>query len=429
MPMREACLKSESLQPLLAPSTSGARCACAGEAAGEFSSSWKPECAAPIAENPPLESGVRIALLIPAYQPSPALIDLVQTLCDGKWEAIVVVDDGSGPEYTWLFKKIAELPKVKIIPHAVNLGKGSALKTGINAILCAYPGLAGIVTADADGQHDPADIRQVASRFQESPEALVLGVRSFKGTVPLRSRVGNEITRLIMRAVVGQSLTDTQTGLRVIPRTLLAKLLTVSSSGYEFELEMLIAVKHLRIELIEQPIRTIYESGNRSSHFQPLRDSMRIYFVLLRFALISLTTAALDNVVFYVLFHMTGNILESQVGARCAAVLFQYPCVRRAVFISNERHRILLPRYLLLVAANAALSYAGIELLTRVALLGVFPAKIAVETILFIANFAIQRDFVFTRYPGSPTVPVVSPTPSYPFDAAELQGARRIPRE
>src|SRR5260370_10067350 len=187
--MREACLKSESLQPLLAPSTSGAHCACAGEAAGEFSSSRKPECAAPIVENPQLESGVRIALLIPAYQPSPALIDLVQTLCAGKWEAIVVVDDGSGPEYTWLFKTIAELPKVKIIPHAVNLGKGSALKTVINTILCAYPGLAGIVTADADGQHDPADIRQVASRFQESPEALVLGVRSFKVILPLRSRI------------------------------------------------------------------------------------------------------------------------------------------------------------------------------------------------------------------------------------------------
>jgi glycosyltransferase involved in cell wall biosynthesis len=411
-PMREACLKSESLQPALPLSTSGGRNASAEEAAGEFSSSRKPECASPLVKNPRPESGVGIALLIPAYQPSPALIDLVQTLCGGEWKAIVVVDDGSGPEYAWLFKKIAELPKVKVIPHAVNLGKGSALKTGMNAILCAYPGLAGIVTADADGQHDPADIRQVAIRFQESPEAIVLGVRSFKGAVPLRSRVGNEITRLIMRAVVGYRLTDTQTGLRAIPGTLLPRLLTMSSSGYEFELEMLIVVKHLRIQLIEQPIRTIYEPGNRSSHFQPLRDSMRIYFVLLRFALISLTTALLDNVVFYFLFRMTGNVFASQVGARCAAVLFQYPLVRRAVFISNERHRILLPRYLLLVTANAALSYAGIELLTRAAAVGVLPAKIAVETILFLANFAIQRDLVFTRRKSSPNVSLVSPTPT-----------------
>jgi glycosyltransferase involved in cell wall biosynthesis len=405
--MREACLKSESLRPVWPPSTSGGRCASAGQAADEFSSSWKLESASAVVNNPQVESGVGIALLIPAYQPNSALIDLVKTLCGSEWEAIVVVDDGSGPEYASLFKKIAELPKVTVIPHAVNLGKGSALKTGINAILCAYPGLAGIVTADADGQHDPADIRLVATRFQQSPGALVLGVRSFKGTVPLRSRIGNEITRLTMRVVVGHSLTDTQTGLRAIPRALLARLLTVSSSGYEFELEMLIAVKHLGIGLIEQPIRTIYEPGNRSSHFQPLRDSMRIYFVLLRFALISLTTAALDNIVFYFLFHITGNVLESQAGARCAAVLFQYPSVRRAVFISNERHRILLPRYLLLVAANAALSYAGIELLTRVAVLGVFPAKIAVETILFIANFAIQRDFVFTRHTSSSAVSVV----------------------
>jgi putative flippase GtrA len=130
---------------------------------------------------------------------------------------------------------------------------------------------------------------------------------------------------------------------------------------------MLVAVKHLGIQLIQQPIRTIYEPGNRSSQFHPLRDSMRIYFVLLRFALISVLTAALDNAKFYVVFGATGNILVAQVAGRAASVLFQYPMARRAVFLSGERHGILLPRFLSLIVVNTTLAYIGIEFLTHVA--------------------------------------------------------------
>jgi len=234
--------------------------------------------------------------------------------------AVVVVDDGSGPGYGQIFEKIAELPKTRVISHPVNLGKGAALKAGINFVLSDFPEVAGVLTADADGQHHPSDVLKVRERFEKDPEALVLGVRSFNGRIPFRSRLGNEITRRIMRAVLGHNLSDTQTGLRAIPRTLLPKLLEASGSGYEFELEMLIAVKHLGVRVIEQPIRTIYEPGNPSSHFRPLHDSMRIYFVLLRFSLISVATAALDNLTFFGLFSATGNILLSQAGARIASV-------------------------------------------------------------------------------------------------------------
>src|SRR5437660_575900 len=81
------------------------------------------------------------------------------------------------------------------------------------------------------------------------------------------------------------------------------------ASGYEFELEMLIAAKHLGLTVLEEPIRTIYEPGNPTSHFQPLRDSMRIYFVLLRFGFISMMTAGLDNLAFYLFFHASGTVV------------------------------------------------------------------------------------------------------------------------
>ena len=340
---------------------------------------------------------ISIAALIPAYQPGPVLIETVETLAASGFAAIVLIDDGSGPDYRWIFDRLTPLESVRIIRHAVNLGKGAALKTGINYVLVEYPEVAGIVTADADGQHDPADVRRVARRFAENPEALVLGTREFAGKIPLRSRLGNTITRGTMRLVVGQRLSDTQTGLRAIPRGLLERMLRVPASGYEFELEMLIAAKHLGVQVIEEPIRTIYEPGNPTSHFQPLRDSMRIYFVLLRFGFISLVTSGVDNLGFYIFFRATGIVAVSLVCARILSLAFNYTFVRRAVFLSSAQHRVVLPRYLLLGAANVCASYGLISFLTSVLPLRVIAAKILAESFLFFANFAIQRDFIFAR--------------------------------
>jgi len=346
-------------------------------------------------DDPAAIAAISIAVLIPAYQPGPALVELVKSLARSGFTAIVAVDDGSGPEYAEIFDQLRQFDRVRIIRHAVNMGKGAALKTGMNYALVEFPHLAGSLTADADGQHDPSDVCRVAHRFAENPGALVLGARAFAGYVPLRSRLGNSITRNVMRLVVGHRLSDTQTGLRAVPRGLMERMLSVPASGYEFELEMLVAAKHLGVEVIEQPIRTIYGEGNPTSHFEPLRDSMRIYFVLLRFGFISLLTAGLDNLVFYIFFRVSGAVPASLFGARLIALAFNYTAVRKAVFLSKAQHRIVLPRYLLLAAANVCLSYALIAFLTRILSVGVMPAKMSVETFLFIGNFAIQRDFVF----------------------------------
>ena len=346
------------------------------------------------------QRAIPLAVVIPAYRPSAGLVDLVAALAAKSMPAIVIVDDGSGPEYAEVFARAAGIPGVELLRHAVNLGKGAALKTGINYILVRYPEACGIVTADADGQHDPADICKVARRFAEAPSALVLGTRSFSGGIPWRSRAGNAITRVAMRFVAGQKISDTQTGLRAIPRGLAERLLSVPASGYEFELEMLIAARQLGVPVVEEPIRTIYREGNPTSHFQPLRDSMKIYFVLLRFSFLSMLTAVLDNLLFYTLFRATGVMAGSLFGARAVCLAFNYTIVRRAVFLSREQHRVALPRYLLLAAANICLSYTLISFFTRVMAVSVMPAKISVETFLFIANFALQRDFVFTRRDG-----------------------------
>jgi putative flippase GtrA len=336
-------------------------------------------------------------ILIPAFRPGPELRALVECLVEKAVQLIVIVDDGSGLQYAPVFEACSRFAPVHILRHAANFGKGAALKTGLRFVLESVPGCSGVVTADADGQHDPDDIVAVSAALAANPDCLVLGSRQFGRHVPLRSRVGNLCTRALARVILGRRVQDSQTGLRGVPVRLLPYLLDLSSNGYEFELDMLIAAKHLGLSVVEQPIRTIYAPGNVTSHFDPLRDSMKIYFVLFRFSLLSLVTAALDNLVFYFAYHATASVLAAQAVSRCAAVLFNYNEARKAVFLSHQRHAVLFPRYILVVAASGAVSYGLIRLLGDRFGVDPFLAKVGAELLLFSANFVLMRDFVFTR--------------------------------
>ncbi len=338
-------------------------------------------------------------IVIPALRPGPQLPALVERLAGGGASSILIVDDGSGSDYAGVFDRCAAFSQVRILRHESNLGKGAALKTAIRHVLEIAP--TGIVTADADGQHDPADVLRVARVLEQNPDCLVLGARHFDRRVPLRSRLGNLFTRALARLILGQRVQDSQTGLRGLPAKLLPYAGSLPSDRYEFELDMLIAAKHLGLAVLEQPIQTIYAPGNPTSHFDPLRDSMKIYFVLFRFSLLSLATAAIDNIVFFFAYRATRSVLASQAMSRAAAVLFNYGAARRAVFLSHERHRILFPKYILLVLVNAAISYALIRLLTHWFAIDAILAKVSAETLLFVANFILQRDFVFTQRPRS----------------------------
>jgi putative flippase GtrA len=337
-----------------------------------------------------------VAVLIPAYQPGEALPSLVKALSETALGAIVVIDDGSGAEFRARFQDASRYPRVLILRHAINLGKGAALKTALNYILCELPGISAIVTADADGQHHPDDVCRVAEAVVEHGDELVLGARRFRGGVPLRSRLGNDATRLLFGLLVGQRLNDTQTGLRGIPIGFAPHLLRIASNGYEFELDMLMLCKHQGVRMREVDIRTIYLEGNASSHFNPILDSMRIYFVLLRFGVLSLMTALVDNIVFFIVYRASHTILGAQVAARLVALVFNYAGSRKAVFFSRDRHGWILPKYLLVVFGNGLVSYGLIRVLSESFGLSVLSAKLLAESTLFIANFTLLRDFVFT---------------------------------
>jgi putative flippase GtrA len=335
-------------------------------------------------------------IVIPAYKPSPILPQLVRELCaSNSISAMVVVNDGSGPEYSPIFASLRELAGVHVLDHAVNLGKGAALRTGLNYVACKFPTSVGIVTADADGQHTVPDILATAQRLSANPQSLVLGTRQFEGDVPVRSKFGNTATRYIMRAVTGQKVTDTQTGLRGIPMDFVPDLLRSKATGYDFELDMLVKSKYMNRHINEVPIATVYIDHNRSSHFDPLWDSMRIYFVFIRFAGVSLITAAIDNLVFILALSFSFDLLFCQAAARLTAGMFNYYANKKGVFHSKTQNTIALPKYWLSVLITGGVSYALIHTILTYTSMGVISAKVLAETIMFSFSFVIQRDFVF----------------------------------
>lgn len=224
----------------------------------------------------------QIAVVIPAWKPDEKLLAVVDELARAPLAAIVVINDGSGPDYDALFQPLLTYPAVRLLQHAHNCGTGRAQKTGFQYVLDHMPHLAGVVTADADGQHAPTDVLRVADELAHSVPCPVIGVRIFDPSVPLRSRFGNILTRVLFRLLSGVALQDTQCGLRSYPLAMLPGLIQREGERYEFITSALAHLCRQPHKPRQLPIQTIYLERNRSSHFRPIQDSARIYSLLFR---------------------------------------------------------------------------------------------------------------------------------------------------
>lgn len=335
-------------------------------------------------------------VLIPAFEPDARLVALVTALApDGP---VLVVDDGSGPAFASAFAAAARAGAV-VVTHPRNRGKGAALRTGFAEAERRWPS-ASVVTADADGQHTAHDIRRVAEVLAaadaEAP-AIVLGSRTFlAGAVPLRSRVGNVVTRTLFRAATGRRLTDTQTGLRGFPASTLAWLQSVPGDRFEYEFAMLLRARDAGFGIVEVPIATVYLDGNASSHFRPLADSARIYAPLARFAASAVLAFGIDTLALLALHALTGWLLFSVVAARVLSASMNFAVNRSLVFGSGRTIpvRTAAARYFSLAGLLLIASYG---LITALADVGVplLAAKILTDATLFAVSFAVQRAVVF----------------------------------
>lgn len=351
------------------------------------------------------ESLRRVAVILPAREPEPLLVPLVHALRTAGFGLVLVVNDGSSSNTGMIFRD-AEATGARVLMHAVNLGKGRALKSAFNCVLAEYPEISAVVTADADGQHTVEDIERVARELVVR-EAPVLGSRAFAGEVPLRSRFGNTLTRFVFATVTGAKLGDTQSGLRGLPRDVLSELMRLEGERYEFEMNMLAFLCRAGRRPVEVPIATVYIDGNRSSHFNPIWDSMRIYFVLARFLLSSIVAAALDFVLFAATFAVSGNVAAAVAVARVSS-LVNFTLNRRFVFRSHKPLWRALVEYYVLVLAVALMSYGAITMLAHRWGWNVLAAKLCVDAVLSLVSFTVQRTFIFSRRAGRESALVVA---------------------
>lgn len=333
-------------------------------------------------------------VLIPAYEPDERMLELVDAL-DADGCRMLVVDDGSGTGYAALFDDVAARG-VEVLRQPVNSGKASALKRGLRHIAARWPG-EDVVTADSDGQHRPRDIETVAAATAGA-DALVLGGRAFSGEVPLRSRFGNAVSRLLFRASGGATVHDTQTGLRGIPSSLIRDVLAVPGERFAWEMNVLVDFTRRRIPIREVEIETVYLDGNASSHFRPVRDSIAVLRPLLRYVLVSLGSFVLDVAALQLLYAASGQLLLSVIGARMLSAGVNFALNRSLVFRATEqsglRRQVL--RYLVLAIALLGAGYFGLALLTSWGV-PVMLAKVLADSAVYVCGFLLQRGYVFAR--------------------------------
>lgn len=337
--------------------------------------------------------------LIPALEPDEQLISLCRALRDAGFH-IVVVDDGSSAACEAVFAQAAQL--ADCLSHVDNLGKGAAIKTGLRHILEISGEGDVVVTADADGQHLPADVERVARAAAENPSALVLGSRSFTGAVPLRSRIGNLAARAVYRIAAHCRISDTQTGLRAFTRERIPFLLEIPGQRYEYEMNMLLLCPQRGVPLLELPIETVYIAKNASSHFRPLRDACRILRELMRFSAASLAGFCVDYLLFALLSQLLAErgafaLAATNVLARIVSAAVNFSLNRKYVFRDRGGWRSAALRYGLLALAILAGNTLLLAALTLALGLNRFAAKLAAELLLFFVSFRAQRSFVFGK--------------------------------
>lgn len=339
-----------------------------------------------------------VVVLIPSYKPDEGLITLLEQLTAQKrYEGVVVVDDGGGAEYSDYFDRAARMEGVFVTRHAVNLGKGRALKTGINEIMRRYPG-AHVVTADADGQHTPQDIARVADALEAGDgSTIVLGKRVFGKGTPVRSLLGNTITRWVFALSTGKKVYDTQTGLRGLPANLLPEMMSIPGERYEYEMNMLLQAPRDGAQFEEIEIETVYINNNAGSHFNPVRDALRVFSRVLSFAASSMICFAVDYAGYAVLLELFDLRPEiAYLGARLISSVLNFAINRNVVF--GARKGSLWKQivgYYALAALVMVLGSLGVDWGTRVLHINEYLIKVIVDVLLSVLSFLGQRLVVF----------------------------------
>ena len=333
-------------------------------------------------------------ILIPSYEPDELLINLVYQIDKKKFD-IVVIDDGSGKDYQNVFQLIKK--DVHLISYQTNMGKGYALKKGYEYIKNHYQEDYLVITMDSDGQHRIEDAIKLLDYVENNPHILVLGMRKRSGKTPLRSRIGNGITKFVFRLVSHLNIYDTQTGLRCFSYELMDFMLSIPGNRYEYEMNVLLNCSKNNIKVHEIEIETIYIDNNSRSHFNAIKDSIRIYKDILKFSLSSIISFIIDFSLFSVFSIFIKKITICNILARIISATVNYILNRKFVFQSNKSVYKSFFSYVLLAILILVLNTLLLNMFVNYLYINRFVAKIIVEFILFIFNYFIQKKVIFKR--------------------------------
>ena len=352
-----------------------------------------------------------VPIVIPSYEPDERLISLLKDLKAAGIGPVIIVNDGSGTEYDEIFEQAEKLIEVsggKYISYRPNKGKGRALKTAFSYIAENYPDALGCVTADSDGQHTPGCIASIIDALRKETDHLILGVRSFDGEdIPWKSRFGNNLTVKVFSYVSGVKVSDTQTGLRGIPFDFMKDMIDCKGERFEYETQMLLECAG-RIKITEVPIKTVYDSKeNHQTHFDPFKDSIRIYRILgkkfIKYIFASLTSFVIDIILFTLFNRLFKGMIPdaylvqfSTICARIVSATYNYTVNYFMVFRSRAGKATSLIKYAALAFIQmqaSAWSVAGICFLLP--MVSKTLIKCIIDTILFVLSYSIQQRFVF----------------------------------
>ena len=218
-----------------------------------------------------------VCVIIPAYNAESSVGDVIEGT-KKYLPRVIVVNDGS----TDRTEDVARRRAAEIVSLPSNRGKGFALRQGFGRALSN--GCKAILTLDADGQHDPADIPHFLNAHEKDTEAILIGTRMAQADrFPTQRYYSNRTAAYFISKALGQYLEDTQCGFRLYPAETLRSI-PLTTSHFQTETEVLLRAVGRGIRLGSVPVKNIYHwNGNAPrSNFRPVIDTFYICMVVLQ---------------------------------------------------------------------------------------------------------------------------------------------------
>lgn len=359
---------------------------------------------------------IKTTIVIPSYNPDVKLSMFVDELIMSGFSDIVIIDDGSDysiRKVNTTFEYIKNKKECIILHHETNMGKGMALKTGFKFCLAERAEDTVVITADDDGHYSVKQIKQCLKAYNEiEPEnnAVMLASRDFHDSdYARRRRATNAIAGFVMKYFCGVNIKDIQTGLRIIPYKYLEKVTDMPGAGFDYEINMLVEMKYMKIPIVEHVISMENFTTKNYAKYNPVWDTFRLLGAVIKYVFSSLSATAIDMIVFYLLLLLLESdmmSIDKSIGMFLATVIARvisatYNCIvnKKAVFKSDAPMKGVIVRFYIFSLVRAAISYALV--LAASYLLGSYAdsstvaVKMIVDLVLFFAGYEVQKRWIF----------------------------------